>query len=98
MNLTYTDNRKQPNTPDTHVSDSDPSLTSRAQVGGGVNYSQVALHTGEDVKQSFSSPGKIRAVESDHKKVAINPDANNAQEEPWDCYKLHDNQVIDKDI
>lgn len=98
MSQTRTCNRKQPNTPDTDVSDSDPSLTSQAQVGDGVNNSHVALHTGEDVKQCFSIPGKIAAEESNRKNVPIGQDANAAQEAPQDCYELHDNQVVNEDI
>ena len=41
---------QQPNTADDDVSDPDPSLLLQAQVGDGVNDSQVALHTGQDVK------------------------------------------------
>ncbi len=49
---------KQPNTPSTDISDSDPSLSSQAQVGDGMNNSQVTLHTGQEVKEYLSIPGE----------------------------------------
>ena len=45
---------QHPNTADGGISDPDPTRLPQAQVGDGVNHSQVALHTGQDVKQHLS--------------------------------------------
>ncbi|KAF3837551.1 hypothetical protein F7725_005015 [Dissostichus mawsoni] len=46
-----------PNTSNANVSDLDPTPLPQSQVGDGVNNSQVALHTGEQVKHSLSEIG-----------------------------------------
>lgn len=50
----------QPNAPNGDISDSHAPLSPQAQLGVGMNDSQVALHTGQAVKVALSIPVEER--------------------------------------
>lgn len=98
MHQTDQHKTNQPHTSDRDVSESDPSFTSQAEVGDGMDNSQVVLHTGEAVKQWFSNPRKIPEIIPNCKKVNLGPDGNKAENAAQDPNKLHDNKVVDEDV
>ena len=55
---------QQPNERNAHVSDHDPAPIPQTQVGDWMNHSQVALHTGEDVKRDLSISGGTAEVKT----------------------------------
>ena len=86
---------KQPNTPNADISDSDPSPFSQAQVDDGMYSGQVALHTGQVVKEHLSKPNEGPKMECHHYYIAISPMYTpTAKGVSYDTKKLHGDQVV----
>ena len=88
-----------PNTTKSEVSDLDATRLLEPQVGDGVNNSQVALHTGEEVKQNLSQGGDSPdAVPYIHHLFELDKATTEEDCEPQDFIQLHDNRVIGEDV
>ena len=87
MHQTRSSNGKQPNTPNDDISDSDPSLSFQTQVDDGMYDSQVALRTGQDVKENLSIPGRgPKIVPSPYRHEIMPKETTAANNEPQDTH------------
>ena len=90
---------KQPNTPSDDISDPDSTRLSQPQVGDGVNNSQVAFNTGEDVKQSLSNWDDKVDVHPYHQYHSfISVDAITQEAEPQETDQVQGRHVKGEDV